>query len=148
MLIRRKAYAYITHGSRLLVFVHVNKPEAGIQVPGGSLEDGEDPAVGALREAYEETGLENLTLVRFLGEQWRDLRPHGMEQTDHRHFYHLRCEGDVPERWRHSELTPSDGGVGPIPFELYWVNLFDVLPQLIAEQGFLLDRLIETIQQG
>ncbi len=148
MLIKRKAYAYITHGSRLLVFEHVNAPEAGIQVPGGSLEDGEDPAAGVLREAYEETGLENLTLVGFLGEQWRDLRPYGMEQTDHRHFYHLRCEGAVPERWHHSERTPSDGSVGPIPFALYWVNLFDELPQLTAGQGFLLGRLIETMQQG
>jgi 8-oxo-dGTP pyrophosphatase MutT (NUDIX family) len=39
----------------------------GLQVPAGTLRQGEDPAAGALREAQEETGLAGLRLVRFLG---------------------------------------------------------------------------------
>ncbi len=41
--LRHKVYAYITHGHRLLVFSHRDFPEAGIQVPGGTMEEGEDP---------------------------------------------------------------------------------------------------------
>ena len=38
----QKVYAYITRGDRLLVFRHPYVPEAGIQVPGGSVESDED----------------------------------------------------------------------------------------------------------
>lgn len=43
MKIRHRAYAYITNGSRLLLFTHPEAPEAGIQVPAGTIEPGEDP---------------------------------------------------------------------------------------------------------
>src|SRR5258708_37634854 len=132
-LVRQKVYAYITHGDRLLVFVHPNSPEAGIQVPGGSLEDGEEPEVGALREAIEETGRADLEVVRFLGEVDRDLSDRGLDEIHHRYFYHLRFAGDPPECWRHGELTPSDASAGPIPFDFYWVELPYGFPGLIAD---------------
>ena len=34
---KQKAFAYITHGNRLLVFRHVHHPEAGVQVPVGTV---------------------------------------------------------------------------------------------------------------
>ena len=142
---KRKVYAYITHGMRLLVLEHADTPEAGIQVPGGSLEDDEEPAAGVLREAKEETGLDNLTLVSFLGEQYRDWREHGLDRIDHRYFYHLRCTGDVPERWRHYELTPSDGTPGPVPFNLYWLPLSPQTQHIVVEHGALLPRLLEVM---
>jgi 8-oxo-dGTP pyrophosphatase MutT (NUDIX family) len=40
-----------------LIFSHPDYPEAGLQVPAGTLEPGEHPEAGVLREAYEETGL-------------------------------------------------------------------------------------------
>src|SRR5690348_18410922 len=67
----QKALAYITWGNTLLVFSHPDFPEAGIQVPAGTIEPGEEPEAGALREAFEETGLSGLALVAFLGEQMR-----------------------------------------------------------------------------
>lgn len=39
----KKVYSYITHQDLLLLFVHVDFPEAGIQVPGGTVEPGETP---------------------------------------------------------------------------------------------------------
>ena len=37
----RKAFAYVTHGNRLLIFSHPLAPEAGLQVPAGTMLDGE-----------------------------------------------------------------------------------------------------------
>ena len=65
---RERVYAYITHGTRLLVFTETDCPEAGLQVPAGTLEPGEDPRSGVLREAEEETGLSNLELLGLVGE--------------------------------------------------------------------------------
>ena len=50
MLRRNKVFAYIIRGEHLLVFRHVDFPEAGIQIPGGTMEGGEDPALAVLRE--------------------------------------------------------------------------------------------------
>jgi len=68
-----KVLAYITHANRLLVFSHPHSPEAGIQVPAGTLKDGERPEDAVLREAHEETGLTHLELAGFLGECQRDM---------------------------------------------------------------------------
>lgn len=59
----KKVYAYITRGEQLLVFNHVDFPEAGIQVPGGTLEPDELPESAVLREALKETGLEGLQQI-------------------------------------------------------------------------------------
>jgi ADP-ribose pyrophosphatase YjhB (NUDIX family) len=66
--VKHKVLAYITHGDRLLVFSHPHAPEAGIQVPGGTNREGENPEEAIMREAREETGLKDLRLQAFLGE--------------------------------------------------------------------------------
>jgi 8-oxo-dGTP pyrophosphatase MutT (NUDIX family) len=53
-----------TAGRQVLLFRH---PSAGIQIPAGTVEAGEAPAVAALREGREETGLRDLAIVRPLG---------------------------------------------------------------------------------
>src|SRR5690348_6110491 len=106
-IMKRKVDAYITHERRLLVFRHVDFPEAGIQVPGGTVEPGEEWEAAALREAEEETGLPDLRLVGLLGETTFDLAAYGRDEVNQRRFYHLRCKGTPPVTWRHAELTPS-----------------------------------------
>jgi 8-oxo-dGTP pyrophosphatase MutT (NUDIX family) len=64
--ISQKAFAYITHQKRLLVFRHADAPEAGVQVPAGTIKALERPEQAVLREAVEETGLTDLTVGRFL----------------------------------------------------------------------------------
>lgn len=118
----RKTFAYITHGSRLLVFTHPDSPEAGIQVPAGTLRDGELPEEGVLREAREETGLEGLALGAYLGRQDRDMRDFGRDELHERYFYHVLCAGDPTETWQHGEIDPWDGGAS-IPFDFFWVPL-------------------------
>lgn len=108
--LKRKVFAYVTNRGRLLVFGHPEAPEAGIQVPAGTLGEGEDPEAAVMREASEETGLVDLELAGFLGERTRDMSDFGLDELHHRRFYHLRCPGDPPEAWRHWERDPSSGG--------------------------------------
>ena len=122
----------------MLVFRHPDHPEAGIQVPGGTAAAGEDPAAGVLREAVEETGLTSLRLVAHLGDFEQSVLERDEVWT--RHCYHLTCEADPPETWRHDELTPSDDTPGPITLEFFWVNLPDGVPALAAGHEVMLSR--------
>ena len=132
-ILQHKVFAYITHASRLLIFRHLDFPEAGLQVPAGTVEPGEDFAAAVLREAQEETGLDDLYIVASLGEHVRDMSDAGRDAIHHRHFYHLRCAAAPPERWQHDEADPSDGSPAPIRFEFYWVDLPDGVPELICD---------------
>lgn len=136
-----KVYAYITHQERLLLFRHLDFPEAGIQVPGGTVRPEEDLIAAVLREAEEETGLSDLAIESFLGEQIRDMADVGSAEIHHRHFYHLRYEGDPPDEWRHDENDPSDGSPAPIRFEFFWAAMPDRVPELIGDQGIMLPAL-------
>jgi 8-oxo-dGTP pyrophosphatase MutT (NUDIX family) len=151
-LFSRRAVAYITHGDRLLVFRHIDAAgntirEAGIQVPGGSIEPGESTRAGTLREAHEETGLEELQVQAFLGWHNLDMARYGKSGVVRMFYYHLMFEGETPERWVHDELDPSDGtpnpdGIrAPIPLELYWVRFPDEVPELVGDQGVYLHKL-------
>jgi 8-oxo-dGTP pyrophosphatase MutT (NUDIX family) len=144
-LLRRKVVTYITWGTTLLVFSHPDFPEAGIQVPAGTIEPGEKPEVAALREAFEETGLTGLTLVAPLGEQVRDVTPFGKDELHHRYFFHLRCAGAPPQTWRHWEEFPSDGSA-PVAFDFFWAQLPDGVPPLIAGHDAYLPALL--LQMG
>jgi 8-oxo-dGTP pyrophosphatase MutT (NUDIX family) len=63
-----KVTAFITRpsaqGHDLLLVQH---PHAGIQIPAGTVEDGETPEEAVLREAAEETGLTSLSVRLYLG---------------------------------------------------------------------------------
>src|SRR5579859_3604447 len=142
---KHKVFAYITHGGRLLVFRHPDVPAAGIQVPAGTLEPGEDPAAGVLREAYEETWLSGLQLDCFLGLQIWDMTAYGRAEIHHRHFYHLRCPGRPPAAWRHWETTPSDGSPAPIAFDFFWAPVPAGVPRLIAGHDGLVPELIRVL---
>ena len=142
--VRHRAYAYITHGSRLLVFRHVHAPEAGIQVPAGTVEGGEDPRDAVLREAREETGLTALTLVSFLGRDERDMSDCGVAELQHRWFFHLRCDAATPpETWRHAET--SGGTREAIEFEFSWAELPDGVPKLVADYDDFVPTLLERL---
>ena len=135
MKIKEKVLAYITHAGKLLVFIHPGHPEAGIQVPGGSIQVSESPEAAVLREAREETGLQQFEIRSYLGMREFDLTTYGIRAILRRHFFHLEYTGDPPATWRGSEDDPSDGSPGPIELEFYWVVLPEGVPRLIAGQG-------------
>ena len=132
--------AYVTKDRRLLVFRHVDF-DAGIQVPAGTLEPGESPRAGVLREAHEETGLDGLVVRRFLGTRDYDMSCYGLAELHRRYYFHLECTGDTPSIWRHFESHPSGCPSKRIEFELYWVGLPDQMPELAGFQGDLLGEL-------
>ena len=65
-----KVTAFVTRRGpsslELLLFRH---PNAGIQIPGGTVEEGEAPEKAALREVREETGLHPVQMRRYIGVQ-------------------------------------------------------------------------------
>jgi 8-oxo-dGTP pyrophosphatase MutT (NUDIX family) len=143
---RKRVYAYITNKNRLLVFAHPNSPAAGIQVPAGTVEPGEDTDVAVMREAEEETGLTGLQFASFLGKIERDMSEFGTEEIQEAFFYHLICPGDPPESWRH--LETSGGTTDPIPFDFYWVSLPNGVPELICLDGEMLPELEQVRKQA
>jgi 8-oxo-dGTP diphosphatase len=136
-----KAIAYVTNGGRLLVFSHPHHPEAGIQVPAGTVEPGESPEEAVLREAHEETGLDGLEIQSYLGVREHDLSAQGRAERLRYHFFHLTLRGHPPTRWYNYEEHPSDGSPGPILFEFFWAELPDGVPELSGGQGEFLCRL-------
>ena len=137
-----KVYAYITHGERLLVLRQPASPDAGIQIPGGTIEPGETPETAVLREAYEETGLEDLTIHCYLGHSNFDLRPYGYNKVNRRHFFHLVYHGDPPQTWQHFERTPHSGETEPIEFSLFWVDWPERTPHRQAANETLLATMV------
>jgi 8-oxo-dGTP pyrophosphatase MutT (NUDIX family) len=143
--VKLKVLAYITHGTRLLVFRQPDFPEAGIQVPGGSVSPHEPLDLAVMREAREETGLDRLRLEAFLGDTQHDFSPRGRFEIHHRHYYHLTASDDVPETWHHHETDPSEGVYDSILFELLWVQLPDGVPRLISDMDEMLPQLVSRM---
>ena len=144
-MLRHKVFAYVTHGDLLLVFRHPNAPQAGLQVPAGTVRDGEPPEEAVMREVTEESGLDDVVLIRLLGEQIREMSDFGRDEVHHRRFYHLRCGGEPPATWRHEERDPSDGSTEPIVFEFFWARLPHEVPELVEDHDKLLPQLLASL---
>ncbi|WP_433494908.1 NUDIX hydrolase [Micromonospora sp. CA-248089] len=139
--ITNKVLCYVVREGRLLVFRHVDFSfeEVGIQVPGGSVRPGEDPADAALREAREETGLTGFAVVRKRGEIEYDISPLRFE-IQCRHVFELALRGAMPERWASRE--DHDGEQEPTRCECFWIPL-RAAHVLQAGQGALVGRLFD-----
>lgn len=108
-MVAQKAYAYVLRtgsgGAEVIVFTHRDFPEAGVQVPKGSIEPGETPAAAAVREVAEEVGLRGLVLLGQVGsDRWRDAA--GNEQE--RHFFAFAAPADAPDAWEHQVRSAGE----------------------------------------
>jgi ADP-ribose pyrophosphatase YjhB (NUDIX family) len=104
----RKVAAYIHRPGargmgRLLVFMHRDYPEAGVQVPAGTVEPQEELAEAILREVAEESGLTTCRLVRRLGFH-QFTRSHDGAFVE-REFFLLTASAETPETWEHTVLA-------------------------------------------
>jgi 8-oxo-dGTP pyrophosphatase MutT (NUDIX family) len=145
-----KVLAYITRGDELLVFRHRDFPEAGLQVPGGTVEEGELPHDAVLREVYEESGLQEVRIVRLLGRYFHNAAAYRDEthqrhvygdEIHYRNVYHLETTGPVASAWLHYESHRSDGGQ-PLAFSFFWMKLDDPELSLAGRRGDLLSKLV------
>jgi 8-oxo-dGTP diphosphatase len=117
---RRRVLAYITRvrGGRteLLVFEHRDDPEAGVQVPAGRLEPGEELEAGLLREIEEETGLTNARIVRELP----DFEDHYRSRYEN-HAFQLVLDEEAPDEWEH--VVVGDGDDAGLTFQYRWTPI-------------------------
>jgi 8-oxo-dGTP pyrophosphatase MutT (NUDIX family) len=134
----RKVLAYIVSDGQVLVFRHSDHPEAGLQVPAGTVRNGESVEEAVVREAWEETGLADLNVVGFLGRY--QVIAASPDEIQDRFVFQLGV-AELPERdWVHHEM--HDGLQAPTAFRFYWLPLRDPeLAELVGEQGALLDRI-------
>jgi len=136
-----KVLCYIVRDGQLLVFRHADYDleHVGIQVPAGSIRHGESPEDAALREAREETGLSQFSIVGKLGETTYDITPYRYE-IQHRHVFHLQVDGPTEWRWPSQEL--HDGQQPATRLECFWIPLQNA-HVLQAGQGALISAILE-----
>jgi 8-oxo-dGTP pyrophosphatase MutT (NUDIX family) len=119
----QKVVAYITrqteHGVEMLVFRHPRHVKTPIQVPQGTVENGESVLNALWRELEEETGRSDWTLVGQIAKvpfhaTWRD-------EWQERHVFHLTAAADAPDAWTYVVADgQSDKG---LRFEFFWLPL-------------------------
>lgn len=127
----KKAYGYITRIKdgkiQVLVFRH-SIPEAGIQIPKGTVEADEDTYNAVIRKIKEETGLNNFEVQHLIAEDyWKN--DDGV--IHHRYFYKINVT-DAPEQWKYN---PEGGGaeIG-LTFHYFWISSKDEV-ELIRGHG-------------
>ena len=134
---RHRAFCYITSQDHIVLIAHIDYPNQKLQIPGGTIEAGEEPAEAALREAEEETGFKTLNLVRLLGDELYDMREFGRQEKIHGWFYQFTTDGfELGKTWRHDELHAHGGG-GPIRYELSWYPINDMPPTFGRDTRFI-----------
>ena len=136
-LTKQKVVAYITRErngqTEVLVFDHADYPDAGTQVPAGTIDSGEAPEQTVLREVYEEAGLTpgRLIVVRCLG-----LFPFVAEarrELHQRHVYHLTTSDPLPDRWEHIVSSGTDDK--GLRFAYFWLPVTEAAGRLSGSQG-------------
>jgi 8-oxo-dGTP pyrophosphatase MutT (NUDIX family) len=129
---KSKAHGYLTRyraGTvELLVFSHARFPEAGLQVPGGSLDAGESPVDALHRELLEEAGLSNLTVLRPLAPRILPFPTHGEPVCYH--AFHLSSSAQLPDQWVY-QVSAGEDDRGLL-FEYFWLPLPVAAQSLIA----------------
>lgn len=143
--LKRKVLAYIVCQGKLLVFRHRDFPETGIQVPGGDLKENESPEAAIQRETRKEAGLENLSVIQLLGEQVRLMSDLGLNEIQHRYYFHMNCQPGLPETWTFIEDHPSESSPAPIYLEFFWAKLPNNVPPLAGGQDYYLNHLIDRL---
>ena len=112
---RRKVVIYATWKQQLVVFTKPDFPGHGTEVPGGTVEEGEDLEAAARREFVEETGLEPPPVFEPLGEMTYVFQSKTFEAgavcfQHHRSFFHAPLERAPVAPWDWTEQTPDGGG--------------------------------------
>src|SRR5690606_4296300 len=138
----RKVFAYITRGPdenrELLVFEYKGEPEAGIQVPGGTIAEGEMLIDALYREVTEETGLQR-DVLDFAGKIHKyNYYPEHRDKVYERNIFHFEYTGEKIDEWEHT--IQSKGRDNGLTLLFRWEPV-DHLPKLAMEQDQAVDLL-------
>lgn len=106
--------------NHLLLFTHPDHPEAPIQIPGGSVEEGEDIEAALYREIKEETGMIGLKIKRKIGVSEMPSILNKNEILE-RHCYLLEAPPQVKDEWIHT--VEGDGLDSGIRFQFSWYKI-------------------------
>ncbi|MGG0670556.1 NUDIX domain-containing protein [Lederbergia citrisecunda] len=141
MEIKRKVLAYITKDEhverKILVFEHKNHPEAGLQVPGGTIEEDEMLIDALYREIEEETGIRREQLQLNGKVHKENYFPENQKDVIHeRNIFHLTFIGGEETEW--DTIVNSTGKDNGMIFHCRWVPVND-LPTLAASQDEAID---------
>ncbi len=117
----------------LLVFDHADAPEAGTQVPGGTVQHGEAVERAALRELAEETGVVEARVLGLIGPYLERMPDGGMVI---RHVAAVSLGALKDDAWRH--VVTGAGIDAGLSFDCYLTNARDPVP-LVPGQAEHLD---------
>lgn len=115
----KKVYGYVTRikndKTQVLVFQH-SIPEAGIQIPKGTVNDEEDTYNAVIREVEEETGLTNFRVENLIAEDnWKN-----DDGAIHNRFFYKINVSDAPDEW---DYQPTGGGEEEgLVFHYFWIS--------------------------
>lgn len=137
-----KVIAYITKrekGKRkLLVNLHRDFPDAGLQVPSGTVEENESIEEALFREVYEETGIKSVILIGKLHEYIYFYSPRN--EYHYRHIYHMEVQ-NCPQQFTHIvKSADEDDG---IVLEYFWMDINEAREKLAVNQGDFLHLLLK-----
>ncbi len=139
----KKVLAYVVRrknfGLEVLVFEHVHHPEAGIQVPAGTVNEHESLENAVLRELQEEVGLASATIKAFLGEFQYDREDR--DEIHLRNVYQLDVEEKLPDTWLHKVKSHDEDNA--LEFKCYWVSIAVAKNILAVDQGKYLNLLVK-----
>ena len=149
---RQRAVCYVTRGvDEVLALKHVPQPGVtdkflpGIQVPAGGVEVSETPAQTAIREVFEETGLDELGSPIHLGSSL--LSGHnwtGLNEVWH--YFQLLAPLNIDDAWRHAATGMEDNN--EMLFEVWFTSLAE--PDITNDYGSheYLPELIQLLQES
>lgn len=134
-----KVLIYAVRDGHLRVFDEPDFPTIEPQVPGGTVEEGEDLALAAAREFAEETGLIADTMHP-LGIRDYRFEKNGRSYSHRRHYFRCDVPETTPAEWLHLEAIPFGGGE-PIRFRFFWMTIAEARKRLGYDMEVLLNRL-------
>jgi len=131
----------VHHHWELLVFEHQDFPEAGIQIPGGTVEAYDHDLFRAvLREVREETGIEQVTV---LTEILSEIYFHKVKNEFQKRHYFILLTNLKTDQWSHT--VQSSGEDCGLQFNFYWVDLHSA-PHLAGDQDVAVRHVIDFLE--